>query len=281
MGEETALGRFRLALATAMYYPRPMAQVVRHVLSTGLRRIELTPQDWTECGVEVLEQTPSLRELEVGSIHFPHILGSYIVNPYPVARETAGVLFRRLIELATRVGAATVVVHPPPEPEGHNRLFYETALENLRLFGDLATKRGVRLAVENSPGSAGQTAEGLLRFVTDVAHPAVVPMLDPTETIEAGQDPYQFAERLPGIHHLHLSDASALRKHLPLGDGEVDWIRLLSALHPTPHGAIDCVIELHWKYLLEDADTPVIRSLAVLESAIRRVVGERPQWRQT
>ncbi|MBE3599803.1 MAG: sugar phosphate isomerase/epimerase [Limnochordaceae bacterium] len=264
-----------------MYYPRPLVEIVRHVLSTGLRRVELTPQDWTECGVELLEQVPSLRGLEVGSIHFPHILGSYVINPYPVARQTAKLLFQRLTELASRVGATTLVVHPPPNPKGHNRLFYETSVENLRLFGDLAAKLGVRVAVENSPGSVGRTAEGLLQFVAEVAHPAVVPMLDPTETIEAGQDPYQFAARLAGIHHLHLSDATSLEKHLPLGDGEVDWPRLLSALAPPPSGEVNCVVELHWKYLLPDAEAPVTRSLSVLQAAIRRVVEGRPEWRQT
>lgn len=141
--------------------------------------------------------------------------------------------FKRCVIKFAEVGAKWMNIHPDRHAPMHDRAFYirrniET-LQELQLFADTC---GVGLMIENLPGdynNAGQLGELLdplpkLGLHLDIGHANLMVHRNTTEEI---LDAY--GSRLRHAH-LHDNRGGHADLHLPLGAGDIDVPRMLTAL---------------------------------------------------
>ena len=160
---------------------------------------------------------------------------------------------KRIIDLAVGFGASVVTTHIGVIPEAKTHPRYAIMLAALTECGLYAKAKGVTLAIETGP----EKAATLLAFVQDTQGGVGV-NLDPANFVMVtGQDPVEAVYLLKDyIVHTHVKDGRMLDKNqnptevyhafavggvdalnackgfveLPIGDGDVDWDRYLSAL---------------------------------------------------
>jgi sugar phosphate isomerase/epimerase len=162
--------------------------------------------------------------MPVLAVHAPTLLITQRVwgrEPWPK--------LERSCEAAVRLGAGTVVVHPPFRWQ---REYAAGFVDGVQV---LAERHGVRLAVENMyPWRAG--GREMLAY-----HPGWDPVpqpfgevtLDLSHTATAGSDALAMARELGGrLHHLHLADGSgsARDEHLVPGRGTQPCAEVLGLL---------------------------------------------------
>jgi len=151
---------------------------------------------------------------------------------------------RSEIDLAHRLGARTLVVHP--ESLGLDDASDRPDVPEIRRVLDHARRRGVRVALENTVDSlraldrALDIAEDDSTFgiCIDIGHAAL--------SRDAGRHPVRaYLERYGGrLVHLHLHDTMGTRDdHAVPGRGRVDWPGVQSVLRKVAYGG-PAVIEV-------------------------------------
>jgi sugar phosphate isomerase/epimerase len=217
--------RARVALSTSSVYPQNCATAFDLAQRLGFDGIEVMV--WTdpvsqEAGA--LKALSELHELPVVSIHAPTLLLTQRVwGPEPWSKVD------KSIELATEVGADTVVLHPP----------FRWQKEYARAFIDGIALRehdsGIKLSVENMfPWRAGtRSLEAYLPHWDPVEQPYDHVTLDLSHAATAGSDALAMSVALgPRLAHLHLADGlgSAMDEHLVPGRGSQPCAEVLEAL---------------------------------------------------
>lgn len=160
---------------------------------------------------------------------------------------------KRIIDLAVEFGSAVVTTHIGVIPQDENCERYRVMLQALTECGLYAKDKGVTLAIETGPEKAA-----VLKGFLDRTQGGVGVNLDPANFVMVtGQDPveavYLFGK---SIVHTHLKDGKKLNSaltpeevyhafavggvealnacegfaELPIGTGDVDWVRYLKAL---------------------------------------------------
>jgi sugar phosphate isomerase/epimerase len=139
---------------------------------------------------------------------------------------------RNVMALSFDLGARKVIVqagHIPDQPEAPAAHLLTEALLALGQHGD---RTGTVLALETGLESGEQLARFLDRFETG----GLGVNLDPANLLLNGFDPYQSTIALRGkIVHSHAKDARASTasrssQEVPLGHGDIDWLRFLGTL---------------------------------------------------
>jgi L-ribulose-5-phosphate 3-epimerase len=139
---------------------------------------------------------------------------------------------RKVMALSYDLGPRVVVVqagqvHQDAGSPEARRL--REALADLGAYGD---RVGARLALETGLESGADLAAFLKTFDTG----SLAANLDPANLLLHGFDPYAAAGALAGlIAHVHAKDcrkgsASRAAQEVPLGRGDIDWLRFLEAL---------------------------------------------------
>jgi len=203
-----------VALSTASVYPEPAAAAFELAAELGYDGVELMV--WTDPVSQdprAVERLAERHGVPVLAVHAPCLAVTQRVwGTDPIAR------IRRSIDVASRFGARTVVLHPPFRWQ--RRYAAEFAGEVARANEGA----GVRLAVENMfPVSrAGiRTVPYAPGFdPTEVGHRFYT--LDLSHTAASGSDALAMAERMgEGLVHLHLTDGSGSPRdeHLVPGRG--------------------------------------------------------------
>lgn len=203
-----------VALSTASVWPEPVAAAFELAAELGYDGVEVMV--WTD---PVSQDTERLSELSdryrvpVLAVHAPCLL----ITQRVWAAEPAERLDRS-VRAAQRLGAGTVVVHPPFRwQRGYAAGFTDQIAE-------LESSSGVAVAVENMfPVRRGALV--LSGFApspdpTEVGHRHYT--LDLSHTAAARTDALALAARMgPGLVHLHLTDGSgaARDEHLIPGRG--------------------------------------------------------------
>jgi L-ribulose-5-phosphate 3-epimerase len=173
-------------------------------------------------------------------------------HPARIARSCA------IVDLALDLGCQVVTTHVgviPADPAHPRWAVLTTAC---RAIGDHAARRGARFAIETGP----EPAAVLRRFLDHCACPGLGVNLDPANlAMVQGEDAAEAVAVLaPWIIHTHAKDGvrhqpcdaeavydafasggfaelerrtGALFSETPLGRGQVDWPRYLTALHET------------------------------------------------
>jgi sugar phosphate isomerase/epimerase len=139
---------------------------------------------------------------------------------------------RKVLSLSFDLGPRITVVQAgamPKEPDAPEGRLMAEALENLGRFGD---RVGATLAVETGLESGADLAAYLARFESG----SLRANLDPANLMLHGFDPYDAVRALGHrIVHTHARDcriarASGTASEVPVGRGDLDWLRYLSAL---------------------------------------------------
>jgi sugar phosphate isomerase/epimerase len=227
--------------STISVFSSPLHDAFPLVSETGFDGIEVmvtSDPDTQDAGR--IADLSERNALPVLAIHAPFLLMSRrVFGPDPIGK------IDRTVELARRVGAPLVVVHPPYRWQTTYRRWLDEGLSAI------TDRTGVRVAVENMyPVRVRErrvvgfydtvTLEDLERY------PSVV--LDSSHAAVSGLDLLEAPARLGDrLAHVHLSNSAGRGwdSHLPLDEGVLEFDGFLDALTANGYGgAISLEIDL-------------------------------------
>jgi L-ribulose-5-phosphate 3-epimerase len=174
---------------------------------------------------------------------------------------------RQVLSLSFDLGPRVAVVQAgavPEDPESpRGRLLHE-ALLALGQYGD---RTGTVLALETGLESGEALATFLRRFDTG----GLGVNLDPANLMMHGFDPYDSARALRGlIRHSHAKDArpssaSRAAQEVPLGHGDIDWMKYLGVLEEVEYRG--------WLTVERESGDDRLADVAAGVAFLRRFVG--------
>ena len=181
------------------------------------------------------------------TVHCP-IMDLNTTSPNAGIREESVRQNLQAIASAHDLGAELVIVHPGALFSRHDSLdtYWEWQLEAFERFLAEADRLGVRLAVENmdvqSKKEVVKTAQDIRR-ITDHFAPGELGCILDTTHLGTTELNLVLIEQIDEIAHVHVSDAQITpsgqaRTHLPMGEGELDFKRILEALLPRLTGIL-------------------------------------------
>jgi sugar phosphate isomerase/epimerase len=256
-----------VACSTISVFSRPLDQAFALIAQTGFDGVEImvTSDPDTQDAARIRGASED-HGLPVVAVHAPFLLMSRRVW----GRDPVGKI-ERAVELALRVSAPIVVVHPPYRWQPAYRRWLDQS------SSAAAKAWGVRIAVENmfplrvrgrsvARFHARQTLGDLERFdavTLDTSHLAV-----------AGLDPVEAIDRLGNrLAHVHLSNNAGRGwdSHSLLDDGVLDLGRVLETLATRGYrGAVSLEIDLR-AHNKDEATlrSALTRSREICESRLR------------
>jgi sugar phosphate isomerase/epimerase len=227
-----------IGLSTAAFYPTHLTEdALTAVARLDFRVVEILLQaeeEYTPAFGAELDR----RRRDLGlCVHSLHLYAPYfdLWSPYPrMIRETHN-RFRRLLEVATMLEARALTWHGLRYGVDNPRLaaaFFESAA----WAGEQAQAAGITLCIENVSWCYLRTPEQ----VTAIRQ-AGLPVgftLDTFQAGESGTDPVALVHAMDSrLATVHLADyAPAGPRHLPPGEGTLDWPAILHALQVVGYG---------------------------------------------
>ena len=215
----------RVGLSSASVYPESTASAFELAGRLGYDAVEvMVGIDPVSQDADAIEHLSNYHRIPVCSIHAPCLLITQRVwgnEPWDKLRRSA--------EMAVRLGADTVVVHPP------FRWQREYARGFIEGIADLESSTGVAFAVENMfPWRASRRElQAYVPGWNPVRHGYANITLDTSHTATSGLDPVALAEEIGDrLRHVHLADGtgSARDEHLVPGQGNQPCAELLELL---------------------------------------------------
>jgi sugar phosphate isomerase/epimerase len=185
-----------------------------------------------------------LRELHEGgvafTVHAP-FRDINIASLNPGAYSAARADMMRTVEIADRIGATVVNVHPgihsyfPPEHWPQMKKMERDIYEEL---SDFASPRGIRIVAENLIKTNVHfedtwTLDGVLTLHDEWRGELKGICLDTGHANQAGLDVAAAVRRIgPRLKHMHMQDnhGGPIDEHLPIGEGLIDWPAVFEAL---------------------------------------------------
>lgn len=225
---------FRLLLSAPLLWAHGALDVLERAARLGYDGVELWAFSLLQEGQD--PEAVRAKAAELGMVVTLHAL-SWDLNPtsrLDTIRHASVAELHRSLELAARVGAEVVALHPGrvTVPFDEGAAYWDTLVGVLRELADHAAELGLRLGVEHMESRQGEyvvQAEQANALVRAVGRPNLGITLDVAH-IPWGQDEAEFIRTLEPVVHVHFSDADASRLHLPLGQGRRDLHRCLRAL---------------------------------------------------
>ena len=170
------------------------------------------------------------------TIHAPHH-DINLASLNPAVSATALKEVEKSLEVADILGAKTVTFHP-----GGFRRFRELGLKSLKrsltALDDKAKEYGTALCLENMMGDNMYCtgSEEIILILQGLENVHVT--LDLAHALSQPEDIGDYVRRLGSrIMHAHISDfRGGLHRHLPIGEGELDYKAVLSALKEAGYG---------------------------------------------
>ena len=226
-----------LAASTLHLLDRPLEQVFPDLLGLGTRNIELADSGHHALNPKLVERLQELRasyDLSY-SIHAPYA-DTNLAADDDLIREWILKRIRASIRFGSELDAACVVVHPGWTTATDRFMkgrAWDLNLRSLNWLLRYAEEYGVDLLIENVPDSMSYLLVSVEDFelfyeempyeigmVLDVAHANL--------RGEVGEFMRRFGDR---IRHVHVSDNDGESdQHLPIGDGGIDWSRVMDRL---------------------------------------------------
>ncbi|WP_255498184.1 sugar phosphate isomerase/epimerase [Nakamurella sp. PAMC28650] len=214
-----------VGLSTAAVFPEPTAAAFAMAAQAGYDGIEVMVQtDLTSQTPDALARLVDLHQIPVLSVHSPCLLITATVwSSDPLVK------LARSIEMAEKLGAPTVVVHPP-------FVWQRSAAANFtESVAELQSRTDVVIAVENMfpVKVAGRWVNSYRPHWDPVSARHQHFTLDLSHTATSDSDAMDMFARM-GSHlaHLHLTDGSGSSKdeHLVPGRGGQPCAEILAAL---------------------------------------------------
>jgi sugar phosphate isomerase/epimerase len=189
---------------------------------------DLKPQTLSETGRREVRQRLRAHGLDLTALGCPLRHGLDIAE----AQEERIDHVRQVMSQCYELGARVVIVEAGAVPEEPKDPSAARLTEALLALGQHGDRVGVVLALETGLESAEVLARYLAQFDTG----GLGVNFDPANLLMRGFDPYASVEVLrKRIVHAHAKDArlataSRASQEVPLGHGDIDWLRLLDAL---------------------------------------------------
>ena len=139
---------------------------------------------------------------------------------------------RKVLALSCDLGPRVAIVQAGAAPDGPDSPRGALLRESLLAVGQYGDRVGARLALETGL----EAGAALAAFLQGLDSGGLGVNLDPGNLLEHGFDPYDSARALRGrILHSHARDAlgsspSRAAQEVPLGQGDVDWLRYVGVL---------------------------------------------------
>jgi sugar phosphate isomerase/epimerase len=199
----------------------------------------------------------------------PTALGCPLRRGLDVAENQQGRIdhVKKVQALAFDLGARVVIVEAGRIPEDLSGPSASLLTEALLALAQQGDRSGVVLALQTGlePGLV------LSRFLDRFDTGGLGVNFDPANLLSNGSDPYESAAALHGrIVHAHARDArqasaSRAAQEVPLGHGDIDWLRLLSVLEE---------IDYHgWLTIVRDTGSDRRADVAAAVGFLRRFIG--------
>ncbi len=226
-----------LAASTLHLLDRPLEQAFSDLLGLGTRNIELADSGHHALNpklVERLQELTASYELSY-SIHAPYADTNLSADD-DLIREWILKRIRATIRFASELDARCVVVHPGWTTATDRFMkgrAWELNLRSLRWLLRYAEEYGVDMLIENVPGPTPYllvSAEDFQLFYDEMEQPMGM-VLDVAHANLNGEIA-EFTRRFGDeIRHVHVSDNDGdTDQHLPIGDGGIDWGRVMNLL---------------------------------------------------
>lgn len=207
--------------STGSLYPFGLDRIFGWATETGYDGVEVMMDDrWDTHQADYLNYLVEKHGIPILALHPPIIQGAWRLGPEETLVRSA--------KLADRIGADTVIAHPPPPGKPLARWSEVTLPE--------ARAHGVSVAVENMPRNTGGVFSIRRRSCHLPEHLLGVGevTLDTSHLGASGVDPMKalssFGDQL---RHIHLSDSNLIRgrdEHRLPGKGKLPLKRFLSVL---------------------------------------------------
>jgi len=144
---------------------------------------------------------------------------------------------RRAIDIGSQLGLEVLRITEPNVPDEklpEARRYMEEYGKEMRILGDYAADRGVRIVVENY----GLTSEQVNWMLDAADHPAVGTLYDPCNYMRINEDPLRALQNLgERVYYVHLKDTykndprdpnllfpgSRWAPSVAVGEGDIDW----------------------------------------------------------
>ena len=242
----------RYAFSTGALYPLESDYALKLLKESGFSHAELMPQAFGD-----LDDQAAIRYektgIHISSIHYPLAMFAMLYSSHPTMSAEGRKLSDSVVKLGRRMDTRVIVIHPTNAyPEEQKELLEKPVLANIRYFVDLCDEAGIQVAMENYPTGVGQYPDTLQRYIESLNMPSVQPMVDTTEVCEGGGDPVAFLRAInPRPCHLHLSDFGGGKKHLPAGQGSIDWISVAKVLQEKQYAGY-YTLEPSYRHYLTD-----------------------------
>ena len=236
-----------LTCSTLPFRQHHLSEALEIMSSIGIKRVEFCVEPshsdasrWRHTPEEMLRLVKQLG-ICVNSIHVPLFNFSQKIDQKELC-EASTELTKRTIDLAVYFGAEFVVQHVSLI-NGKMDFMPESLHENT--FPDLdrttcyAASQGIKVALENVPSSVrrmvGNSAKELKDIVSLLQPNTIGICLDITHSIASGFDPLSALDeidfsRLISIHASDNFSGQLIDQHLPIGEGNFPWHRLVEKL---------------------------------------------------
>lgn len=247
----------KISFSTGGLYPRLSIDAFRLIEAAGYTIAEFMPQCTYETTPAFAKEVKKLN-VTVDSIHYPLVFFGILYNPYPGMVREAKIFNNNLVNMGAGMGARVIVIHPA----GADKTIDPAVHESILYLCETAEKAGIKIVLENHP-KGGRTPEELTEAAKMIGHKNLELMLDVTESWECDVDPVDFVNKLD-LAHLHLSDFSNSKKHLPPGEGDVKWNQFFAALKKKNYNG-NYVIEPVWRYYTENVEQKLVEGRKFIE----------------
>ena len=218
----------------------PLYDAIRALHACGWRVFEMSTEHLV--GIETDHDPDSLIEKTQDCMHGLGVsapqahayINANVANPDVQERERD---IKRLlchIDIASRLGARHVVVHPGGKrgvTQTEQESIQKLNVEAFRRLGDFAGELGVCVAIENLTCPGATTPAELLELLTLIDHSAIGVNLDTSHANMSGLNVAQVIREL-GSHlaATHISDNDGSQdQHLTPGNGIIDWPAAMDA----------------------------------------------------
>ncbi|MBS3825171.1 sugar phosphate isomerase/epimerase [Candidatus Bipolaricaulota bacterium] len=226
---------------STLTYPHDPVKAIEEFVEAGvsIHHIELALGRRVKFGgyIETLLEQKERYDLKF-SVHVPFLYDD-LAHPHPEIRKVNLSEAQKAIELANRLGASWVVVHPghlfledslPPvdalEPLQETREFYlENASSSITELADYLPRQDIELRIENLP-SLGKNKKEIRQlipnnsrtlFLMDLGHANIPETTSNLLTLE------------PDHFHLH-DNGGKEDRHMKLGAGNIDFSKIFKTI---------------------------------------------------
>jgi L-ribulose-5-phosphate 3-epimerase len=175
---------------------------------------------------------------------------------------------RHVLSLSFDLGARIAIVAAGRIPEDANDPRARLLTEALLALGQYGDRTGTVLALETGLES-GQV---LRQFLDRQGTGGLGVNIDPANLLLGGYDPYESTRALQGrVVHAHAQDARLAGPNrtgqlVPLGHGDIDWLRYLSVLEEIDYRG--------WLVIEQETGENRLRDVAAGVQFLRRLVGQ-------